>query len=90
MRVFLGRKELLFKILACYIWLVALVASLALSLKRLDSDKRSTMFMMVQCGVESVGRAVTSLQLKAWRMGISVTLRTRMVQGFHCAQYVLT
>lgn len=47
------------------------------------------MFMMVQCGVE-VGRAVTSLQLKAWRTGISVTLRNRMVQGFHRAQYVLT
>lgn len=90
MRVFPGRKELLFKILACYIWLVALVTSLALGLKRLDSDKRSMMFMMVQCGVESVGRAVTSLQLKAWRTGISVTLRNRMVQGFHRAQYVLT
>ena len=90
MRVFLGRKELLFKILACYIWLVALVVSLALGLERLDSDKRSTMFMMVQCGVESVGRAVTSLQLKAWGMGIGVTLRTRMAQGSHCAQYVLT
>lgn len=47
------------------------------------------MFMMVQCGVESVGRAVTSLQLKAWRTGLSVTLRNRMVQGFHRASMCL-
>ena len=32
----------------------------------------------------------SSLQLKAWRTGISVTLRNRMVQGFRRAQYVLT
>lgn len=41
--------------------------------------------LVVQHGLERAGQVVTSLKLKTWRMGISVTSQERILQGFHSA-----